>query len=248
VSTEEIAFSLVLPAFNEAARLPPYLASIRPYLDAQYGDRYEVLVVDDGSQDRLCEVLQPVSAGWPQLQVLRSPENRGKGAAVRMGVLASRGSLLLFADADGAAPIAEHRRLEAAIRAGADVAVGSRLLPAADVRRRRNRFRGLAGKAFAAVARRLLGLSVRDPQCGFKIFRGEAGRRLFSLTGESRYLFDLELLALAQRLGYRVVEVPINWQDIPGGHVRLFRELPGIVAGLWRLRRKLRGEAGSGKW
>ncbi len=93
---------------------------------------------------------------------------------------------------------------------------------------------------FAAAAQWFLGLSIRDTQCGFRMFRGEVGQRLFSLTSGSRYLFDLKLLTLAQRLGYRVVEVPISWHEILGGHLHPFRELPGIMAGLWRLRSRLR--------
>jgi dolichyl-phosphate beta-glucosyltransferase len=114
------------------------------------------------------------------------------------------------------------------------------LLGAEDAQRRRSRFRGATGAAFALLARRLLGLAVRDPQCGFKMFRAEAARRLFAAGQESRYLFDLELLALAGRLGYRIAEVPISWREVPGGHLHPLVELPGIVAGLWRLRRRLK--------
>lgn len=233
------ALSLVLPAYNEAARLPGYLAEIRPYLDARYPNAYEVIVVDDGSRDGLAERLGALVARWPALCVLRHSANRGKGAAVRTGVLAARGDLVLFADADGATPIGEEARLAEAIAQGADVAIGSRLLAAAGFRRDRQWFRGLAGKAFAWLGRRSLGLAVRDTQCGFKMFRREVGQRLFALSAESRFLFDLEILALAQRLGYRVAEVPVNWSEKPGGHFRLGRELPRVVADLWRIRRRL---------
>jgi dolichyl-phosphate beta-glucosyltransferase len=113
-------------------------------------------------------------------------------------------------------------------------------LAAPGVRRARALARGLAGRLFAAVARRLLGLSIRDTQCGFKMFRAEAARTLFSLAREPRYLFDLEILALAVRLGYNTVEVPVNWREVPGGHLRLARELPKVVGDLWRIRRRLR--------
>ncbi len=240
---DRIALSLILPAYNEAARLPPYLASARQYLDRQYADRYEVVVVDDGSEDGLIRVLEGCAADWRQLRWIRHPQNRGKGAAVRTGILAARGDLLLFADADGATPIEEESRLAAAIHAGADLAVGSRLLAGDGIRRSRHWIRGLAGRLFAGVARRLLRLSARDTQCGFKMFRGDVGRRLFSLVRESRYLFDLEVLALARRLGYTTAEVPVNWTEVPGGHFHLARQFPRVLADLWRLHRRLRGKA-----
>lgn len=236
---ESIALSLVLPAYNEAARLPSYLASVRRHLEARYPGRYEVIVVDDGSQDGLDRILEQTAAGWPQLRWIRHAQNQGKGAAVRTGMLAARGQLVLFADADGATPIEEESRLAAAIRAGADLAVGSRLV--AGARRSRNWIRGLAGQMFALVARRLLRLRVRDTQCGFKMFRGEVARRLFSLLQETRYLFDLELLALAQRAGYRTAEVPIRWTEVPGGQFHMTRQLPKILVDLRRIHRRLRG-------
>ena len=244
----KITLSLIVPAYNEARRLPPYLASVREYFDAHYPDGYEVIVVDDGSGDGLPDVLSALAAAWPELVVMRHPANRGKGAAVRTGMLAARGELLLFADADGATPIDQEAKLSEAIAAGADVAVGSRLVAASGtlgvVTRRRTWVRGLTGRLFARLARWLLGISIRDTQCGFKVFRGEAGRKLFSLSRETGYLFDLELLVLADRLRYRVAEVPVNWADVPGGHLRLTSELGRILLGLWRLRRRLFARAG----
>jgi dolichyl-phosphate beta-glucosyltransferase len=239
VAAETIALSLVLPAFNEAGRMPPYLEAVRTYLDQQYPGRYEVLVVDDGSTDGLDRLLERVAARWPQLRLLRHTHNLGKGAAVRSGMLAARGELLLFADADGATPIADEALLAGAIRQGADLAIGSRLLSGRQTRRSRTLLRGLAGRLFASLARRTLRLEVHDTQCGFKMFRGDVGRRLFALVRESGYLFDLELLGLAQRLGYRTVEVSINWTEIPGGHFSLARAVPRVLMELPRLRRRL---------
>lgn len=239
MSDDRLEISVVIPAYNETQRLPPFLATVREYLDARYHGRYEVIVVDDGSSDGLAEVLVRACAEWPRLRVLTHPRNEGKGAAVRTGILAAQGQKILFADADGAAPIEEESRLAEAIERGADVAVGSRLVTAAGVERSRSWARGLAGRVFAAVARRLLGLAVRDTQCGFKMFRAEAARCLFSAAREPRYLFDLEILALAARFHYRVAEVPIRWREVPGGHLRLSREGPRVLRDLWRLRRRL---------
>ena len=148
----DISLSLIMPAYNEAGRLPPYLASVRPYLDKRYAGCYEVIVVDDGSRDDLPEVLDRLAADWPQLAVMRHPINRGKGAAVRTGMLAAGGRLLLFADADGATPIDQEMKLAEGIQAGADVAVGSRLVDSAEVTRRRTRIRGLVGRLFPGRA------------------------------------------------------------------------------------------------
>lgn len=233
-----VELSVILPAYNEARRMPPYLSAVRAHLEDRYPHRHEVIVVDDGSDDGLAYLLEKAAADWPQLRWISHPENQGKGAAVRTGMLAAAGDRLLFADADGATPIDEETRLSAAIEAGADVAIGSRLAPGAV--RSRAWFRGLAGRAFASLARRTLGLSVRDTQCGFKMFRGDVGHKLFKLAEESRYLFDLEILALAEGLGYRVAEVPIRWQEIPGGHLRLSREARRILWDLRRIRRRVR--------
>jgi len=233
-----ISLSLIIPAYNEAARLPPFLASVRKHLDGRYPACYEVIVVDDGSRDALSEVLAPLAADWPELEVMRHSANQGKGAAVRTGMLAARGELLLFADADGATPIDQEVKLSRAMETGADLAVGSRLLAETDVTRRRSFVRGLAGRLFARFARWLLQVAVRDTQCGFKMFRREVGRKLFSLGQESGYLFDLELLVFAGRFGYRVAEVPVDWAEIPGGHLSVTRDMGRILLDLWRLRRR----------
>jgi dolichyl-phosphate beta-glucosyltransferase len=236
-----IALSLIVPAYNEARRLPPYLEAIRHYLDAQYTNSYEVIVVDDGGSDHLLETLTQICGAWPQFVFIRHPRNLGKGAAVRTGVQAARGDRILFADADGATPIDEERKLCAALAAGAELAIGSRLTADSQVVRRRSWGRAVLGRAFAAVARRVFSLSVRDTQCGFKMFRRGPAGRLFALSHEDGYLFDIEILALAQQLGYRIAEVPINWADRPGSRLHLWRDAGRILAGLQRLRRRLKG-------
>jgi len=239
MSNENMNLSLVIPAYNEAARLPRFLESVREYLVAHYPESHEAIVVDDGSSDNLEPILQQFAVGWPQLRWIRHAQNQGKGAAVRTGVAASRGRLVLFADADGATAISEEARLAAAIHAGADVAIGSRLAATDHARRSRTWLRGLAGRCFAALARQMLRLPIRDTQCGFKMFRGEAGRQLFAEVHEQGYLFDLELLALASRLGYQIAEIPVTWTEIPGSHLSLSRDFLRILVNLWRLRARL---------
>jgi len=238
-----LALSTILPAYNEAERLPPFLDSVRRHLDEHYQGRYEVIVVDDGSCDNLADVLKAAAVDWSELVVITHGKNRGKGAAVRTGMLAAKGERMLFADADGATPIDQEAQLSEAISAGADVAIGSRLIGEGEATRERTRLRGLAGRLFAALARRWLGIKVRDTQCGFKMFSREAGRKLFSSSTENGYLFDLELLVLARRFAYEVAEVPVDWTEVPGGHLSMSKEFGRIVGGLWRLKRRLSGSA-----
>ncbi len=236
-----LALSLIVPAYNESLRLPPYLESIREYLGKQYADDYEVVVVDDGSSDDLAGVLAKLGADWTQLRIVRHGRNLGKGAAVRTGVLTARGDRLLYADADGATPIDQEQKLRDAIDAGSDIAIGSRLLRSTGVERKRTWHRALIGWSFASAVRLLLKTTVKDTQCGFKMLRAGPAKRLFELSQERGYLFDLEILAIADRCGYRVTEVPINWSDQPDSRLKMHREFGRIAADLWRVRRRLAG-------
>jgi dolichyl-phosphate beta-glucosyltransferase len=232
--------SLVIPAFNEQDRLGPFLANVRAYLDAARPASYEVIVVDDGSHDETSRLVVRTGARWPELRLLRHSGNKGKGQAVRTGVLASAGRRVLFADADGATPIAEEAKLSAALDAGTIVAVGSRCLPAPEVQRSRLWRRAVAGCLFARTARAAIGITIIDTQCGFKMFDGPCGRELFADSQENGYLLDVELLALAARRDYDVVEVAVNWAERPGSKVCLVRDSARMLRDLWRLRRRLR--------
>lgn len=236
--------SLVIPAYNEVGRVGAFLADVRDHLDAAYPGRYEVLVVDDGSRDGTADLVRAETDRWPELRLLGHNVNRGKGAAVRTGMLEARGTRLLFADADGATPIAEERRLAAALDGGAAVAVGSRVVPGIGVTRDRNWRRAVGGRVFAWAARAAVGVRVRDTQCGFKMFDGEVGRYLFAAGAETGYLFDLEVLALAAWWGYPVAEVAVNWSERAGSKVRLVRDTARMFGGLPRLRKQVaRGAA-----
>jgi dolichyl-phosphate beta-glucosyltransferase len=237
-----LTVSVVVPAYNEEKRLPPYLESIRQHFDSDLAGCYEVIVVDDGSTDGMADLLERRAEGFPQLRIVGHSENCGKGAAVRTGVLAARGRYVLFADADGATPIEEERRLRAQLQSDVDIAIGSRRVASTEVARNRNPFRGVVGKSFAGLARLLLGLSVRDTQCGFKMFRHEVAVKLFPQMREEGYYFDLEMLILADRYGYRVVEVPINWADQPGSRMSFAREIPSMIGAFRRLRRLRRSK------
>lgn len=227
-STQTPSLSIIIPAYNEARRLPLCLERVIAYLD-QRGRTYEVLVVDDGSHDQTAQAVESVAHRCPHLRLIRLTSNMGKGAAVRRGMQAARGTYQLFADADGATPIEELARLESALLAGADLAIGSRALasqdPAFTVRARWHR--SLLGTVFNNIVQRLGLRDIADTQCGFKLFRRSIAQDLFSVACVDGYAFDLELLYVARQRGYRLAEVPINWTDQPGSKVRPWRD--GLV-------------------
>jgi dolichyl-phosphate beta-glucosyltransferase len=231
-------WSVVIPAYNEAARLPPYLREVAQYFD-RLDESYEVLVVDDGSVDGTAEAVGELSRAHRSLGLVRFRENRGKGRAVRAGMRLARGALRLMADADGATPIGEVARLQAAVLAGADIAVGSRARPDPAVVRRTLAHRRLAGFAFNLAARALGAGDVMDTQCGFKLFRGPVAEDLFGALRTEGFGFDVELLLLARRRGYRVVEVGVNWADQPGSKVRVLRHGPGMLCEILSARCRL---------
>jgi dolichyl-phosphate beta-glucosyltransferase len=228
-----VQLSVVIPAYNEARRIVPYLEAITAYLGRR-GLSYELLVVDDGSQDDTAALAQQTGA-----RLIWLPRNTGKGAAVRAGMQAARGTLRLFADADGATPIQELERLEAAIKDGADLAIGSRTLASRDSRYqvKARLHRTLLGNLFNRIVRYLGVRHVHDTQCGFKLFRQAVAQDLFSVARINGYGFDLELLYIARRRGYRIAEVPINWTDQPGSKVRVVRDGLAMLREMLAVRR-----------
>jgi dolichyl-phosphate beta-glucosyltransferase len=238
-------WSVVIPAFNEAARLPGYLKDIQAYFEGR-DEGYEVIVVDDGSRDGTADRVREIAAGRACVAVHALGRNRGKGHAVRAGMARARGRLRLMADADGATPIGEVARLEAAIEAGADIAVGSRVLRDPAVARRVRLHRKLSGCVFNFLVRRLGVAGVVDTQCGFKLFRGPVAEVLFPLVVTEGFGFDVELLMLAERRGYRVTEVPVNWADQPGSKVGVLRDGPRMLGEVLAARRRLARAARAG--
>jgi dolichyl-phosphate beta-glucosyltransferase len=237
-ANEAIRFSVVLPAYNEAKRLPPYLDQVSSYLRENFADQHEMIIVDDGSVDDLQDALTqyaPALSANARIRWIRHNQNRGKGAAIRSGLNAARGEYILVADADGATPITEESSLRRALAAGADLAIGSRFL-AADKQRRRSAGRQVVGWAAASIIRLVAGCGVRDTQCGFKMLRQHAASCLVEMTNVDGFAFDVELIRAARRLGYRIVEVPVVWQEISGSKVRLIPAGAQFLADLARLR------------
>jgi dolichyl-phosphate beta-glucosyltransferase len=203
-------YSIVVPAFNEAARIGGALAAITTCIREQ-GWNAEVLVVDDGSTDATVAVVEEWIGRHPEIRLIRNPTNRGKGYSVRNGMLQAVGEIVMFSDADLSAPIEEAERLFAAIRGGADISIGSRWLDRGRQTLHQPLYRRFFGRCFNAVTRMLMRLPFADTQCGFKAFRQEVAHTVFQLQRIERWGFDPELLFIALKLGYRIQEIPVTW-------------------------------------
>jgi dolichyl-phosphate beta-glucosyltransferase len=208
----DIAYSIVIPAYNEGTRLGATLERVLGYLRAQgWSAEAEVIVVNDGSRDNTADLVRGFAEGNPMLRLVENPGNRGKGYAVRNGMLNARGEVVVFSDADLSSPIEEMPKLLAALAGGADIAIGSRWLRAELQTRRQSLHRQLFGRVFNVLLRIILGLQFKDTQCGFKAFTRRAAQTIFPLERIERWGFDPEILFLARKFGFRVEEVPVCW-------------------------------------
>ena len=214
-----LELSLVIPAYNEAGRIGPGLRKAVDYLRRR-GVAYELLVVDDGSRDATAAVAGEFAAEG--VRVLRLERNRGKGGAVRTGVLASRGDRVLLSDADFSTPIAEVEKLEASLP-DSPVVLGSRAVAGASIQQHQPFYREVMGKTFNRIIRLLGVRGLRDTQCGFKLLRGDVARSLFSEMTVDGFAYDVEMVWLAQRRGYPVAEVGVVWVNSPDSRVAPIR-------------------------
>lgn len=203
-------YSIVIPAFNESARIPATLEAVVACIRAS-GWPAEVIVVNDGSTDATAAVVREFARNATEVRLLENPGNRGKGYSVRAGMLQALGEVVMFTDSDLSAPIEEAERLFAAIAGGADIAIGSRWLESGRQTHRQPLYRQFFGRCFNGVVRAVMGLHFADTQCGFKAFTRIAAQTVFQLQTIERWGFDPEILFIALKRGYRVVEVPVSW-------------------------------------
>lgn len=219
-SSETVDLSVIVPAYNEERRLPPTLINMIDFFDGR-GISYEIIVVDDGSKDGTSEIVRKFERVRDQVRSIQLPRNYGKGHAVRLGVLNSRGKRILFADADGATPIEEFVRLDETLNRGASVAIGSRALASSETKVSTSFHRRLLGRIFNRCVNTILLPSITDTQCGFKMFTRPVALFLFKNQRSDRFSFDVELLYIAKKAGIPISEVAINWNNIPGSKVNL---------------------------
>jgi dolichyl-phosphate beta-glucosyltransferase len=214
----EPAYSIVIPAYNEGARLGATLQKVLAYVRAQ-GWNAEVLVVNDGSRDNTADIVRKFAANDTALRLLENPGNRGKGYSVRNGMLHARGQIVLFSDADLSAPIEEAPKLFQALAGGTDIAIGSRWLRAETQTHRQPLHRQLFGRVFNLLLRITLGLKFKDTQCGFKAFKRSAVEAIFPRQKIERWGFDPEILFLARKFGFSVQEVSVAWGHSGGARI-----------------------------
>ena len=218
--------SVIIPAYNEANRIGDSLAAIVAYLRAQTFSS-ELIIVNDGSRDATAQIAQAKITGVDQARLISYTPNRGKGYAIRQGVLVARGELVLFMDADLSTPVSEIATALDYFKQGCDMVIGSRALNQSRIAVYQPIYRRLGAKIFNLLRDGIVGAGIsrfKDTQCGFKIFRGAAARRIFNHTQIDRFMFDVEVLYLALKWNYRIAEMPVQWADVRGSKVRLIRD------------------------
>jgi dolichyl-phosphate beta-glucosyltransferase len=226
---------VVIPVYNETKRLGKSVPKLLEYFaDQPY--TYEFVIVDDGSTDGTADLARQLFSGVPNVRIIESRPNRGKGHGVKVGMLAARGDIALFSDADLSTPLSEIDKFWVWFDAGYKVVIGSRKMKGANIVRHQPLWRESLGKVFTWLTNRLATRDISDITCGFKCFTREAAHDLFKRSAIPDWSFDAEVLFIAQHRGYRVKEVPVSWHDTPGTKVRLWKDAVRSMIGLLRIR------------
>ena len=231
---DEIYLSVVIPVYNEGKRIGKTLDQVLVFLRSQ-AYRSEIIVVDDGSRDDSVRIAQEKLKGFPN-RLLLSERNRGKGHAVRRGMLEASGQFVLFTDADLSVPIEGVKEFLEPLKGGYDYVLGSRALANSRVEIHQSFLREGMGKIFNRIARLFTFRGIRDSQCGFKCFTRKAAQDLFSRQRLDGFCFDAEIIYLAQKSGYRILEAPVMWRNSPQSRVKIFRDPLFMFWDLLRIR------------
>ncbi len=230
--------SLIIPAYNEEGRIEACLEAVQSYLSG-LEKSYEIIIVDDASTDRTLDI---VKSNDSCVRIISYEPNRGKGYAVRQGMLASEGDYAAFTDVDLSAPIDQLSKLFNAIEDGYDIAIGSRAVKGTVIPVHQPLYRELGGKCLNKIIQLLAVPGIKDTQCGFKLFKGDAARKIFSRCIINGWGFDVEVLYIARKLGYRVKEVPVTWSHMEGSKIHPFRAALRVISDVVYMRlRQLTG-------
>lgn len=232
---QELRLSVVIPMYNETARISDTVPRLLAYFATQ-PYRHEFVIVDDGSTDETAALARKLFSSAENVRVLEERPNRGKGSAVRAGMLAAKGKTVLFCDADLATPPGELDKFWRWLDGGYEVVIGSRKMAGANIIRHQPKWRESLGKVFTWLTNVLATKGISDVTCGFKCFSHKAAQELFSRARLNDWSFDAEVLFIAQRLGYKIKEVPVTWHDQPGTKVRLLKDATRSIAGLAKIR------------
>ena len=228
--------SFIIPAYNESARIEASLVKTLDYFAHQSYD-YEVLVVDDGSRDATAEIVERYTG--ERLRLLRQPRNMGKGAAVRRGMLEGAGGYRIFSDADFSTPIGETARMLEQLE-HYDVVIGSRAIDVSYIKEHQPWYRETMGIVFNRIVQLVAVPGIKDTQCGFKAFRQPACREIFSRQVVEGFAFDVEVLMLAEKLGFVVQDLPVEWINSPESKVEIVSDSLRMLRDTWQIRRRLR--------
>lgn len=227
--------SVIIPAFNEAKRSRGNFGPVISYLQKHFPD-FELIIIDDGSQDDTAAVISKFISGQPKARLISYQPNHGKGFAVRTGVLASRGDQVLFMDADLSTPLSEIPKILTKLKT-ADIVIGSRGKADSKIKKPPPLHRKLASFIFDQIKFAMVGLrQYKDTQCGFKAFRGSIARNLFAESHINRFMFDVEILYMAEKAKLTIQEIPVTWADTPDSTVRFWEGVVNMFRDLWRIR------------
>lgn len=214
--------SIVIPAYNEEKRIKSTLENCIKFFSSEKIN-YEVIVVDDGSKDKTTKVVKESFGKFKNWKIINLKNNKGKGYAVKTGVLEALGKYILFCDADGSTPFYEYRKLKEFMNTS-HIAIGSRYKNREMVQKKQPWYRTMISRLINIISQIFLVEGILDTQCGFKMFRNDVGKRIFSLQKIERFAFDIEFLMLGKLFNYKIVEVPIEWSDTPGTKVKMFKD------------------------
>jgi dolichyl-phosphate beta-glucosyltransferase len=238
MSTGSVNLSVVVPAFNEEKRIEQPLDGVVQYLRSHF-DQWELIYSDDGSTDKTREKLQKLQEIYPEIKIVGTPKNRGKGSAVREGMMAATGDIILFSDTDFSTPIEETEKLLGYLQNGYDIAIGSRGLADSNVEVHQAWPREMMGKIFNAFLRSLLPLEFMDTQCGFKMFNRKAANVILPRMHLDGFAFDVEMLIIAQVKRLRIAEVPVVWKNVLDSRVHPVRNSMEMIRDVLKVRHRL---------